>query len=309
MDRGIPTEKVREQMRRAQPPGQYLVGTPRGRLSQYEQRLAGLPWQVAREGVKVKLLTEDQELSVLAESPDRVNQERALRRRQLKGLGQRLKKLQGRKLQRDALLKKRGAALHDYPVAARLIQTAVAPRRARLSFALRQDKQRQGRKREGRYLLRRKIPTGRSPEEVWPFYSQLTEVEAAFKSLKDDLALRPIHHQLEQRIQAPIFISFLACCLQVTLRHSEMLPRRPVPTQRRSHPLKSGHSDAVSRQKAGFPEVAAGAPVCSRLETHVVVSKPAQAQSRLKAGAPEFAGQGAAVATGSTMREGCRAST
>lgn len=103
-------------------------------------------------------------------------------------------------------------------MAARLIQTAVAPRQARLSFALRQDKQRQGRKREGRYLLRRKIPTGRSPEEVWPFYSQLTEVEAAFKSLKDDLALRPIHHQLEQRIQAPIFLSFLACCLQVTLR-------------------------------------------------------------------------------------------
>jgi len=106
MDRGIPTEKVLEQMRRAQPPVQYLVGTPRGRLSQYEQRLAGLPWQVAREGVKVKLLSEDQELYVLAESHDRVNKERAVRRRQLKGLWQRLKKLQGMKLKRDALLNK-----------------------------------------------------------------------------------------------------------------------------------------------------------------------------------------------------------
>jgi len=86
MDRGIPTEKVLEQMFRAQPPVQYLVGTPRGRLSQYEQRLAGLPWQVAREGVKVKLLSGDQELYVLAESHDRVNKERAVRRRQLKGL-------------------------------------------------------------------------------------------------------------------------------------------------------------------------------------------------------------------------------
>jgi transposase len=218
MDRGIPTEKVLEQMRRAQPPVQYLVGTPRGRLSQYEQRLAGLPWQVAREGVKVKLLSEDQELYVLAESHDRVNKERAMRRRQLKGLWQRLKKLQGMKLKRDALLKKLGAALHDYPVAARLIQTAVAPHRAQLSFALRQDKLRQVRKREGRYLLRSNITTGRSPEELWQFYIQLTEVEAAFKSLKDDLALRPIHHQREHRIEAHIFISFLAYCLQVTLR-------------------------------------------------------------------------------------------
>ena len=96
MDRGIPTEKVLEQMRAANPPVQYLVGTPRGRLSQYEQKLAALPWQVAREGVSVKLLAEDQELYVLAESQDRVNKERAMRRRQFKGLWQRLKKLAGR---------------------------------------------------------------------------------------------------------------------------------------------------------------------------------------------------------------------
>ena len=130
MDRGIPTEKVLEQMRAATPPVQYLVGTPRGRLSQYEQKLAGLPWQVAREGVSVKLLTEAQELYVLAESKDRVNKERAMRRRQLKGLWHRLKKLQGMKLKRDELLKKLGAALHEYPTAARLIDTTVAPQTA-----------------------------------------------------------------------------------------------------------------------------------------------------------------------------------
>jgi transposase len=218
MDRGIPTEKVLEQMRHAQPPVQYLVGTPRGRLSQYEQKLAALPWQVAREGVSVKLLPEEQELYVLAESKDRVNKERAMRRRQLKGLWPRLKKLQAMKLKRDELLKKLGAALHDYPVAARLIQTAVAPRRAQLTFALRKEKVRQARQREGRYLLRSNITAGRSPEELWRFYIQLTEVEAAFKSLKDDLALRPIRHQLEHRVEAHIFISFLAYCLHVTLR-------------------------------------------------------------------------------------------
>ncbi|SRR6266568_35470 len=218
MDRGIPTEKTLEQMRNAQPPVRYLVGTPRGRLSQYEQKLAQLPWQVAREGVSVKLLPQDQELYVLAESKDRVNKERAMRRRQLKGLWQRLKQLQGMKLKRDRLLQKLGAALHDYPVAARLIQSEVAPRSARLTFTLRKDKLRQVRKREGRYLLRSNITTGRSAEELWQFYIQLTEVEAAFKNLKDDLALRPIHHQLEHRIEAHIFICFLAYCLQVTLR-------------------------------------------------------------------------------------------
>jgi transposase len=217
MDRGIPTEDVLAQMRAAQPPVQYLVGTPRGRLSQYEKRLTGVPWQVAREGVSVKLLVEEPELYVLAQSKDRVNKERAMRRRQLKGLWKRLKQLQNMKLKRDELLKKLGAALHDYPVAARLVQTAV-PGKAQLAFTLRKDKLRQVRKREGRYLLRSNITSRRSPEELWQFYIQLTEVEAAFKTLKDDLALRPIHHQLEHRIQAHIFISFLAYCLQVTLR-------------------------------------------------------------------------------------------
>ena len=218
MDRGIPTEKILEQMRAATPPVQYLVGTPRGRLSQYEQKLAGLPWQVAREGVSVKLLEEEKELYVLAESKDRVNKERAMRRRQLKGLWQRLKKLQGMKLKRDERLKKLGAALHEYPVAARLVETTVAPQAAVLAFTLRKGKLRQARQREGRYLLRSNITAGRTPAELWQFYIQLTEVEAAFKSLKDDLSLRPIYHQLEHRIEAHIFISFLSYCLHVTLR-------------------------------------------------------------------------------------------
>jgi transposase len=218
MDRGIPTKEVLEQMRAADPPVQYLVGTPKGRLSQYEQRLAQLPWQQGREGVSVKLLNEGQELYVLAESKDRVNKERAMRRRQLKGLWKRLKKLQAMKLKRDALLKKLGAALHEYPVAARLIDTTVPPREAKLAFTLLKDKLRTARKREGRYLLRTNIRAGRSAQELWQFYIQLTEVESAFKNLKDDLALRPIHHQLEHRIEAHIFISFLAYCLHVTLR-------------------------------------------------------------------------------------------
>lgn len=218
MDRGIPTETVLEQMRAAQPPVQYLVGTPRGRLTQYEKKLAEVPWQVARQGVSVKLLADGQELYVLAESKDRVNKERAMRRRQLKGLWQRLGELKQMKLKRDELLKKLGAALHEYPVGARLVGASVAEKEATLCFTLRKDKLRQARKREGKYLLRSNITSGRSAEDLWQFYIQLTEVEAAFKNLKGDLALRPIYHQLEHRIEAHIFISFLAYCLQVTLR-------------------------------------------------------------------------------------------
>ena len=120
-------------------------------LSQYEQKPASLPWQVARQGGSVKLLTEGPELYVLAESKDRVNKERAMRRRQRKGLRHRLKKLQGIKLKRDELLKKLGAALHEYPAAACLIDTTAAPQTAELAFTLRKDKLRQARKREGRY--------------------------------------------------------------------------------------------------------------------------------------------------------------
>jgi transposase len=218
MDRGIPTEETLAQMRASQPPVSYLVGTPRGRLSQYEQALAALPWQVAREGVSVKLLAEEEEVYVLARSQDRAGKERAMRRRQLKGLWQRLKELQRMELKRDELLKKLGAALHTYPGAARLVTATVAPEGAALTFALRQDKLRQVQRREGRYLLRSNLVQGRSPEELWQFYLQLTEVEAAFKNLKSDLALRPIHHQLERRIEAHIFLCFLAYCLHVTLR-------------------------------------------------------------------------------------------
>jgi transposase len=218
MDRGIPTEKVLEQMRASDPPVQYLVGTPRGRLNQYEQKLLDLPWQAVREGVSVKLLAEGSELYVLAQSKDRINKERAMRRRQLKGLWKRLGQLQQMKLKLDALLKKLGAALHDYPVAARLVDPSVPSEESKLTFTLRKDKLRQARKREGRYLLRTNITGGKTAQELWQFYIQLTEVEAAFKSLKDDLALRPIHHQLEHRIEAHIFISFLAYCLHITLR-------------------------------------------------------------------------------------------
>src|SRR5271165_2948211 len=93
MDRGIPTEKTLEQMRAADPPMQYLVGTPRGRLSQFEQKLIQLPWQVAREAISVKLLEQEGEVYILAKSEGRVLKERAMRRKKLKKFWARLKEL------------------------------------------------------------------------------------------------------------------------------------------------------------------------------------------------------------------------
>ena len=110
MDRGIPTEETLGQMRQSDPPVLYLVGTPKGQLSKLEEQLRQLPWQVAREGVEVKLVVQAGEVYVLAKSQDRVSKERAMRRRQLKGLWRRLHELQKMELSRDALLMKLGAA-------------------------------------------------------------------------------------------------------------------------------------------------------------------------------------------------------
>jgi len=231
MDRGIPTEEVLERMRQSNPPVLYLVGTPKGRLNQLEKRLIELPWQTAREGVEVKLLPEAGEVYVLAQSRDRVNKERAMRRRQMKGLRDRLKELARMKPKRDLLLMKLGAAKQQAPAAWRLFEVCVPkppPRpkanlpatvpcaTAEFSFKLRRDKLRQARRREGRYLLRSNLTEGAAAER-WEFYLQLVQVEQAFKHLKGDLALRPIYHKDPERIEAHIFIAFLAYCLHVSL--------------------------------------------------------------------------------------------
>jgi transposase len=216
MDRGIPTEAVLAEMRQADPPVHYLVGTPKGRLSKLEKALIDKPWQQARPGVKVKLLAQDGELYVLAASRDRIAKERAMRRRKLKWLWQRLAQLSTMKLTREELLMKLGAARQRARSAWRLIAVEVAEDSAAFSYRLNRAKLRQVRRREGRYLLRTNLLAD-DPAQLWGYYLQLVVIEEAFKTLKGDLAIRPIFHQLEERIEAHIFIAFLAYCLHVTL--------------------------------------------------------------------------------------------
>ena len=216
MDRGVPTEAVLAEMRAADPPVQYLVGTPKGRLTRLEKALIAKPWQDARPGVQVKLLPQDGELYVFAQSADRVAKERAMRRRQLKWLWARLRQLAGMKLSREELLMRLGAARKQARTAWRLIAIDIAADSATLSYRLDRAKLRRARRREGRYLLRTNLIDD-DPARLWGLYLQLVSVEEAFRNLKGDLAIRPIFHQDQARIEAHIFIAFLAYCLHVTL--------------------------------------------------------------------------------------------
>jgi hypothetical protein len=216
MDRGVPTEAVLAEMRNSDPPVQYLVGTPKGRLNRLEKHLLEKPWQDAREGVKVKLLAEDGELYVFAQSSDRVSKERAMRRRQLKWLWKRLRQIAAMDITREELLMKLGAARSRAPAAWRLVDIEIDKERPSFSFALNRKKLLITRRREGRYLLRTNL-SDNNPAQLWQYYTQLVAVEEAFRNLKGDLSIRPVFHQDEARIEAHIFIAFLAYCMQITL--------------------------------------------------------------------------------------------
>ncbi len=222
MDRGIPTEEVLTEMRSSETPIHYLVGTPKGRLSQFEKKLLSLPWEKVHDSLNVKLLEDGGELYVLASSSHRRAKERGIRRRKLKRYWHRLHELQQQRLDRDELLMKLGAAKKDAGHAARLVELLlpaqdepVTPETFR--FRLLKEKLRVVRRREGQYLLRSNL-RAEAPAVLWKYYILLVEVEQAFKTLKMDLSVRPIHHQKEKRIEAHIFVSFLAYCLHVTLK-------------------------------------------------------------------------------------------
>ena len=223
MDRGIPTEEVLAEMRNGDSPVSYLVGTPKGRLSKLEKSFLSKPWKRVRSEVKVKLLSDNDELYVLAKSDGRVNKERSMRKKRLKKLWRRLHDLRGRKkITRDTLLLEIGAAKKEAGRAYSLVKInlpkpdqPVNPET--FTFSLQKKKLRQVRRREGCYLLRSNL-TSVDPAQLWQHYIQLTEIEQAFKELKGDLALRPIYHQTDNRIEAHIFIAFMAYCLQMTLK-------------------------------------------------------------------------------------------
>jgi len=225
MDRGIPTEETLAEMRQSDPPVGYLVGTPRARWDQFREPLEKVPWQKLRDQVEVKLLAQGPEVYVLAKSQGRREKEIAIRRRKLARLLRTLRQLRRtrqRPWKRDTLLHKLGAAHKEagkaWGFVAIVVPAARQPvNRDTFKFQLLKDKLQAAEQRDGHYLLRG-FSAGEQAAPLWERYMQLTEIEAAFKTLKSDLHLRPIRHHVEARIEAHILVCFLAYCLSITLR-------------------------------------------------------------------------------------------
>ena len=221
MDRGIPTEATLAYMRERNI--SYLVGTPKGRINQHEKKWLALPWQQVRDSVQVKLYEHDQELYVLARSDGRQAKEIAIRRKRLARLLRKLRAMRRSLPSRDQLLLRIGAAKTEAGRSFGFVKLTLPADGApvtRTSFHFRVDKVklRQAEHRDGHYLLRSNL-TAEDPAVLWTRYIQLTQIEAAFRSLKSDLGLRPIYHRLDRRVEAHIFVAFLAYCLQVTLKN------------------------------------------------------------------------------------------
>jgi transposase len=223
MDRGIPTEAMLREMRE---PGRemfYLVGTPKGRINKHEKKWLDLPWQKVRESVQVKLYEHEGELYVLARSDGRQAKEMAMRRKRLARLLRKLRAMRRSLPGRDQLLLRIGAAKKEAGrafgfVKIRMPLSTEPVTRETFSFRVDKSKLQKAQHRDGHYLLRSNL-TAEDPAVLWTRYVQLTQIEAVFRSLKTDLGIRPIYHQLEHRVDAHILIAFLAYCLQVTLKN------------------------------------------------------------------------------------------
>jgi transposase len=227
MDRGIPSEAILKEMREPERRTFYLVGTPKGKINQHEKKWLDLPWQKVREAVEVKLYQHEGELYVLAKSQGRQAKEKAMRRKRLARLLRKLRRMRKSLPQRDRLLVRIGAAKKEAGRAFGFVKIQIpkpgeAVTRQTFSFQLDKAKLKATEQRDGHYLLRSNL-TGEDPAVLWKHYVQLTQIESVFRSLKSELGIRPIHHQLEHRADAHILIAFLAYCLQVTLKNRLMI--------------------------------------------------------------------------------------
>jgi transposase len=229
MDRGIPTEATLKQMRQEEVA--YLVGTPKALLNKLQKDLLEQPWENVHDDMAVKLIEHDGELYVQAKSEQRRKKETAMRRRKLKRLVHGLNRLKRRPPKRDRLLKRVAVLQKEAGRIASFVKVREPSEGEpvnRTTFTCRFDRPawKAALDQDGSYILRASIPSWDDfPEDLekrapvlWEWYMQLVRVEEAFRTLKSDLGLRPIHHQLEHRVEAHILVAFLGYCLNVTLR-------------------------------------------------------------------------------------------
>jgi transposase len=223
MDRGIPSEAILKEMRETEGQTFYLVGTPKGSINKHEKKWLDLPWHKVRDSVQVKLYEHEGEVYVLAKSEGRQAKEIVIRRKRLAKLVRKLRAMRKSLPKRDQLLLRIGAAKKEAGrafsfVSIRLPNKDEEVTRATFSFQVDKTKLKRAQQRDGHYLLRSNL-TGEDPAVLWTRYVQLTQIESVFRSLKSELGIRPIYHQLEHRADAHVLIAFLAYCLQVTLKN------------------------------------------------------------------------------------------
>jgi transposase len=217
-DRGIVSEANLQRLRERG--GQYVVGTPRHRLQDYQKELLAGTWQQINESVQVQLIAQDQETYVLARSVERAKKEEAMRWRQIRGLMRDLVRLRrsirkGTRAESDKVMLRLGRFSERWPRAWHYVSTDW--KEGKLNWHWDRPALRLEEHRDGAYLLRTNL-SDHSPEALWRMYVQLTEVEAVFRALKSDLAIRPIWHWVGPRVDAHVMVAFLGYCLWVCLK-------------------------------------------------------------------------------------------
>src|SRR5438270_1697459 len=205
----------------------YLVGTPKARINQHEKKWLDLPWQKVRDSVEVKLYEHEGELYVLAKSGGRQAKENAMRRKRRGRLLRKLRAMRRNLPKRDQVLMRIGAAKKEAGRAFGVVKIQLPEkneevRRNTFTFHTDKAKLKAAEQRDGHYLLRSNL-SSEDPAVLWTRYVQLTQIENVFRSLKSELGIRPIYHQLQHRAEAHVLIAFLAYCLQVTLKGRLMI--------------------------------------------------------------------------------------
>jgi transposase len=229
-DRGIVSEENLAAIR--QRGGQYLVGTPRSQMKQFEAELVKDDWTRVRPEVEVKkvAIPQGEETYILCRTAGRKEKEQAIRKRFSNSMEKALKGLekaiaQGRLKDRNKMERRLGKIQARHPSVNDLYEVSLrdTSEGVRLFWQIKEGHQKWRESREGAYLLRTNLQAA-SAEEVWSKYMQLTEAEASFRALKSELSIRPLFHQKEPRVKAHVLVAFLGYALWVTLKH--MLKRR-----------------------------------------------------------------------------------
>lgn len=261
MDRGMVSEENLKFLRERG--GQYIVGTPKSMLREFERHLATRDWTQAQEGVEVKLVAapDGAETFILARSADRRAKELAMHEKFTTRLEEGLKKLQaaaeaGRLTEEAAAGERLGRlkqqnwrASHAFDVTIHKLTPPRGKQRLRIAWQRNAKFADWSQLADGCYLLRSNL-TGVDAATLWRRYIQLTEAEWAFRITKDELRIRPIWHQKEDRVKAHVLVCFLAYAMWKTLAgwmSNARLGEAPRTLLEEMAKLKSGDVTLIAR--------------------------------------------------------------